>query len=154
MRRRSQHGGALLAVLWLSVAMTAIAFALSRGVRSELDRASLNVDSTKAYFLAQGAIEATMRRIARPLDQEHPERNFEVGLRFLRFDFPSGSMLANDPFDSPATDGKVTSDSTHRLAPLPTMHDVVVDRCAGPFVVGAFVVSGAIHGSFNSWRKS
>lgn len=90
MRRGSRHGGALLAVLWLSVAMTAIAFALSRGVRSEVDRASLNVDSTRAYFLAQGAIEATMRRIARPVDPENPERNFEVGLRFLRFQFPTG----------------------------------------------------------------
>ncbi len=92
MRSSSQHGGALLAVLWLSVAMTAIAFALSRGVRSELDRASLNVDSTKAYFLAQGAIEATMRRIARPIDRANPERNFEAGLRFLRFDFSSGAV--------------------------------------------------------------
>jgi hypothetical protein len=72
--------------------MAAIAFALSRGVRSELDRASLNVDSTKAYFLAQGAIEGAMRRIARPVDPDNPERNFEVGLRFLRFDFPTGSV--------------------------------------------------------------
>lgn len=72
--------------------MAAIAFALSRGVRSEVDRASLNVDSTKAYFLAQGAIEATMRRIARPVDPENPERNFEVGLRFLHFEFPTGTV--------------------------------------------------------------
>ena len=92
MSRPIERGGALLAVLWLSVAMTSIAFALSRGVRSELDRASLNVDSTKAYFLAQGAIEATMRRIARPVDPENPERNFEAGVRFLRFDFPTGSV--------------------------------------------------------------
>jgi general secretion pathway protein K len=90
--RSSERGGALLAVLWLSVAMTAIAFALSRGVRAELDRASLNVDSTKAYFLAQGAIEATMRRIARPVDPQNPERNFEAGLRFVRYDFPTGTV--------------------------------------------------------------
>jgi general secretion pathway protein K len=92
MRSPSQRGGALLAVLWLSVAMTAIAFALSRGVRSELDRASLNVDSTKAYFLAQGAIEATIRRIARPVDPENPGRDFVVGVRLLHFDFPTGSV--------------------------------------------------------------
>jgi general secretion pathway protein K len=92
MSRQPQRGGALLAVLWLSVAMTAIAFALSRGVRSELDRASLNVDSTKAYFLAQGAIEATMRRIVRPVDTENPQRNFEAGVRFLHFEFTTGSV--------------------------------------------------------------
>ena len=92
MRSDSQRGGALLAVLWLSVAMTAIAFALSRGVRSELDRASLNVDSTKAYFLAQGAIEATMRRIARPVDPANPERSFQAGLRYLHLKFPTGTV--------------------------------------------------------------
>ncbi|MEZ5396273.1 MAG: hypothetical protein R2724_26190 [Bryobacterales bacterium] len=39
----------MLAVLWLSVAMTAIARPPPRGVRSELDRASLNVDSTASW---------------------------------------------------------------------------------------------------------
>lgn len=89
-RGPARRGGALLAVLWLSVALTAIAFALSRGVRTEFDRASLRIDSLKAYYLAQGAIEATMRRIARPRDPENPERGFEAGQRFMQFVFASG----------------------------------------------------------------
>ncbi len=91
-RRRGglRRGGALLAVLWLSVAMSAIAFALSRSVRSELDRAALEIDSARAYYLAQGGVEAAMRRIARPRDPENPDRGFQIGQRWMRFDFPSG----------------------------------------------------------------
>lgn len=85
-----RRGGALLAVLWLSVAMTAIAFALSRTVRAELDRAALEIDSARAYYLAQGGVEAAMRRIARPPDPQNPELGFEIGQRWMRFDFPSG----------------------------------------------------------------
>lgn len=85
-----ERGGALLAVLWLSVAMSAIAFALSRSVRAELDRAALEIDSARAYYLAQGGVEAAMRRIARPRDPENPDFAFEIGQRWMRFDFPSG----------------------------------------------------------------
>ena len=79
-----------MAVLWLSVAMTAIAFALSRTVRTELDRAALEIDSARAYYLAQGGVEAAMRRIARPRDPEKPHQGFEIGQRWMRFEFPSG----------------------------------------------------------------
>ena len=95
-----RRGGALLTVLWFTVALTAIAFALSRGVRAEFDRASLHVDTLRAYYLARGAIEATMQRIAMgprrartdesPADEAPP---FEVGQRFMRFQFSSGSAL-------------------------------------------------------------
>ena len=90
--RRTRRGGALLAVLWLVIAMTAIALALSRGVRSEVDRASLHVDSTRAYYLAQGGIEATLRRIARRSDPDRPERDFTLGRRYYQYQFPTGSV--------------------------------------------------------------
>ncbi|MBI1354894.1 MAG: hypothetical protein GC160_11150 [Acidobacteria bacterium] len=89
-RGSGRRGGALLAVLWLAVAMTAIAFALSRTVRAELDRAALEIDSARAYYLAQGGVEAAMRRIARPRDPEKPSQGFEIGQRWMRFDFPTG----------------------------------------------------------------
>ena len=87
--RRS--GSALLAVLWAVIALTAVGFALSTAVRNEIDRASLSVDSTKAYFLAHGAIEAAMQRIVRPTDPDKPDEGFVVGQRFMRFQFESGS---------------------------------------------------------------
>ncbi len=86
-----RRGSALLAVLWTIIVLTAVGFALSTSVRNEIDRASLSVDSTKAYFLAHGAIEAAMQRIVRPADPDNPDEGFAVGLRFMRFQFKTGS---------------------------------------------------------------
>ena len=84
-----RRGSALLAVLWFSAALSAIAFALSMTVRTELDRAALNVDSTRAYFLAQGAIEIAMKRMQERPPQDNPEAlGFVPGQRFMRIPFP------------------------------------------------------------------
>ncbi len=85
------RGSALLAVLWTIIVLSALGFALSTTVRNEIDRASLSVDSTKAYFLAHGAIEAAMQRIVRPQDPERPDEGFDFGQRFMRFQFATGS---------------------------------------------------------------
>jgi len=92
---RKRKGSALLAVLWLSVALTAIAFTLSRTVRSELDRSSLNVDSTRAYFLARGGIERAMLRMLRPQsgDQGDPNLGFRLGQRWMTLAFPEGEVV-------------------------------------------------------------
>ena len=94
-RLRDRTGSALLAVMWLSVALTAIAFTLSRTVRSELDRASLHVDSARAYYLAKGGIERTLLRLTRPRrdDQGDPNLSFRRGQRWMRFPFPEGEVV-------------------------------------------------------------
>jgi general secretion pathway protein K len=79
----------LLAVLWLSMALSAIAFTLSRSVRTEFDRTAQNVESTRAYFLAQGGIEAAILRIGTP---NRFEPAFRPGQRFMRFAFPAGEV--------------------------------------------------------------
>lgn len=89
--RNRSRGSALIAVLWTIIVLTAVGFALSTSVRNEIDHASLRVDSTKAYFLAQGAIEAAMQRIVRRANPDKPEEGFAVGQRFMRFQFESGS---------------------------------------------------------------
>ncbi len=93
--RNARRGGALLAVLWLSLALGAVAFALSRGVRADFDRAALNIDSTRAYYLAHGAIEATLQRIAHPQfggpSGGAGPNAFRPGVRFLRFAFATGT---------------------------------------------------------------
>lgn len=91
--RDSRSGSALIAVMWFSAALSAIAFSLSMTVRTELDRAALNVDSTRAYFLAQGAIEIAAKRI---LDGERKEETFEdqsfvQGQRSMTIAFPGGA---------------------------------------------------------------
>src|SRR5271157_5393786 len=51
------RGSALLAVLWLSAALAAIAFSLSTTVRGETERASTSVDGMRAYYLAVSAVD-------------------------------------------------------------------------------------------------
>ena len=46
----------MLAVLWVSAALAAIAFSLSTTVRSEIDRTATSVDGLRAYYLATGGI--------------------------------------------------------------------------------------------------
>ena len=57
MRITKQRGSALLAVLWLSAALAAMAFSLSSVVREETERASTSVDGLRCYYLAASAID-------------------------------------------------------------------------------------------------
>lgn len=55
--RRSERGSALIAVLWLSAALSVVALALAAQVRSEAERATALAESTRAYYLATGSLE-------------------------------------------------------------------------------------------------
>jgi general secretion pathway protein K len=55
--RRSQKGGALLAVMWMSAALAAIAFSVSTLVRGEIDRVSSDSEGLRAHYLASGSVE-------------------------------------------------------------------------------------------------
>ena len=57
MATTDRRGSALLAVLWLSAALAAIAFSLSTTVRGETERSSTALDGLRTYYLAQGAVE-------------------------------------------------------------------------------------------------
>jgi general secretion pathway protein K len=52
-----QAGSALLTVLWLTAALSAIGLAVANNVRGETERAATNVDDARSYFIARGAIE-------------------------------------------------------------------------------------------------
>src|SRR5438067_1353910 len=51
-----RRGSALLTVLWLTAALSAIALTVASNVRGETERAATNLDETKSYFAAQGAV--------------------------------------------------------------------------------------------------
>src|SRR6185436_9341801 len=53
----SERGSALLAVLWLSLALSAIAFSLASTVHGETERTATGVDGLRSYYLATGALE-------------------------------------------------------------------------------------------------
>ena len=52
-----QRGSALLTILWLTAALSAIGLAVANNVRGETERAQTNLDDAKAYFASRGAIE-------------------------------------------------------------------------------------------------
>src|ERR1019366_7265210 len=57
LRYKQTRGGALLAVLWLSAGLAAIALSVSSNVRSETDRVSTSGEGLRASYLASGALE-------------------------------------------------------------------------------------------------
>ena len=60
---KKRRGSALLAVLWISAAMAAIAFSLSNTVRGETERTSTVLDDLRSYYLASGAIDRAMLEV-------------------------------------------------------------------------------------------
>jgi general secretion pathway protein K len=56
-QRYKERGSALLMVLWLTAALSAIGLAVANNVRAETERTETNVDDARSYFVARGAIE-------------------------------------------------------------------------------------------------
>ena len=56
-RYKNTRGSALLMVLWLTAALSAIGLAVANNVRAETERTETNVDDARSYFVARGAIE-------------------------------------------------------------------------------------------------
>src|SRR5580658_3106927 len=54
---RSRQGSALLMVLWLTAALSAVGLAVANNVRAETERTETNVDDARSYFVARGSIE-------------------------------------------------------------------------------------------------
>jgi general secretion pathway protein K len=90
--REPRVGSALLAVLWLVAALSAMAFSLAATVRSEVGRASAAVDNLKAYYLATGAVERALLFIEWGPRYRKPDRSsrYYNGGPHLQFGFPGG----------------------------------------------------------------
>jgi general secretion pathway protein K len=99
-RTNSTHrrrGAALLIVLWLSAALSAIAFTLANTVRGEVERSSTDADGLKAYYLAEGAIDRLLVYIQSGpafLGPDGKPRFQQNVTRVLRLDFPTGVVRA------------------------------------------------------------
>jgi len=88
-RVSGRRGSALLAVLWVSAALAAIAFSLSNTVRGETDRTSNNVDGLRCYYLAQGAIWRTADEMLWSVQTPNSPK-VKRGAPFVDYRFPSG----------------------------------------------------------------
>ncbi len=85
------RGSALLAVLWLSAALAAVAFSLSSTVLGETDRTSTALDGLRCYYLACGAIQRTSLELM--WDAANPQkRRLPFGATVADYVFPSGNV--------------------------------------------------------------
>jgi len=93
--RRSTRGGALLAVLWLSAALGAIAFAVAVNVRGEIDRSSTLSEGLRAQYLAEGAVQRGILHVLWGPSERNPDgtARFEPGLSGAFMDFPAGNAI-------------------------------------------------------------
>src|SRR4051812_29927146 len=90
---RNQRGGALLAVLWLSAVLAAIAFSLANTVRGETERTSTLSEGVRSYSPATGALERALAYIEWGPAHKYPDgtpRYFEPGMARMNFTFPTG----------------------------------------------------------------
>jgi general secretion pathway protein K len=101
-----RKGGALLAVLWLSAALAAIAFSLANTVRGETERTATGVDGVRAYYLATGSIDRALLHM-----MWKPDR-----LPYLRFSYPGGEALVEIiPESSKLNLNQAKPEEFHRL---------------------------------------
>lgn len=93
-----QKGVALLAVLWLAVALSLMALATAQMVRTEVQALSNQMEWQRGYYLARGGLEAAIYSIAAyqpnlaaPSPGPETPAQFLPGKRWLQFEFPGGS---------------------------------------------------------------
>jgi general secretion pathway protein K len=95
-----ERGSALLAVLWMSAALAAIAFSVASTVRSETDRASTSADGLRTYYLASGSVERAIQWMLWGWDNPGVYHNPDGSPRFwspnmprMIMHFPSGDAV-------------------------------------------------------------
>jgi general secretion pathway protein K len=94
--KRDERGSALLAVLWLSAALTVIAFSVASTVRAETDRVSTSADGLRASYLASGAVQRAIQWICWGPDYRRPDGSamfYEWKMPRLNMRFPSGDAI-------------------------------------------------------------
>jgi general secretion pathway protein K len=94
--RRRRRGAALLAVLWLSAALSAIAFSVASSVQGEIERSSTMVEGVRSYYLATGAIDRTICYIVWGPSHQQPggeSRYWRQGMPRLHHRFPAGDAI-------------------------------------------------------------
>jgi general secretion pathway protein K len=83
-------------VLWLSAALSAIAFSLASSVRGETERTAAALDGVRSYYLATGAIERALLYMQWGPGYRLPDgspRYYAPGMSRLSFAFPSGEAV-------------------------------------------------------------
>ena len=93
---RHSRGSALLAVLWLTAALSAIAFSVATTVRGETERTATALDGLREHYLATGAIDRTILYMMWGPGQRRPDGSaqfWEIGVSRLYHSFPTGDAI-------------------------------------------------------------
>jgi general secretion pathway protein K len=114
-----ERGGALLAVLWLSAALAAIAFSVATNVRAETERSITLVEGMQARYLAAGAIERTILWRYWGPGHRNPDGSPRFGERNqsgLMMNFPTGvAVVEVIPESARLSLNRATADDLQRL---------------------------------------
>lgn len=106
----TKRGSALLAVLWLSAALSAIAFSVANTVRGETERTATASDGVRTYYLATGGVERALLHI------QWGGTYYTPPVAQMRFTFPSGDALVEMiPENSKFNLNSVTPEELNRL---------------------------------------
>ena len=87
--RARTRGGALLMVLWVSAALSAIGFSLASTVRGEVERTGTAVDGLRSYYLAVGGIQRGAIELLWSV-MYPSQRPIPKGSTWVDYQFPSG----------------------------------------------------------------
>jgi general secretion pathway protein K len=90
---RRERGGALLLVLWLTAALSAIAFSVATAVRGETERTSTHIEQARAYYLAAGAVDRALLWMQWGGGHRRPDGRpmfYEPGMPVFQMAFPTG----------------------------------------------------------------
>ena len=92
-----RRGGALLAVLWLSAALAAIAFAVATSVRTETSRVGTNSEAMRAQYLASGSIDRAVLWILwgfqNHVNPDGSPKFYKAPMPLLRYQYPGGAAV-------------------------------------------------------------
>lgn len=94
-RRRQRRGAALLAVLWLAAALSAIALTVATTVRAEIERSTIHAEGVQAYFLARAGVERAALWVQWGRTESEGARYYQRGMRSLAYSMPSGEVVVD-----------------------------------------------------------
>jgi general secretion pathway protein K len=87
-RKASSGGSALLSVLWLSAALSAIAFSIAVTVRGETERTSVDLDGLRCGYVASAAVERAAMELLWSATTD--KKMIQKGAISVDYQFPSG----------------------------------------------------------------
>ena len=145
----------MLAVLWISAALSAIAFSVSATVREETDRVSTAADGLRAWYLATGSVQRAIQWMCWGDQYRTPDgkvRFYQWKMPRLTMTFPSGDAIVEMiPESAKMNINQATPDDLTRIVAA-----VSGDPAGAPQIAAAIIDwrSGAFPGTFDSFYQS